>query len=118
MPARGARTSARDALDDFIRHLADRRFAATTRRIRRHFLDEFLHHARQQAVGTVEITIAELMDPARADAWLADAAAGRTRTRNTLRGREAAAYRNSMRVRIDSYNSFAGFLGLAGRCES
>jgi hypothetical protein len=118
MPSRGARTSARDALDDFIRHLADRRFAATTRRIRRHFLDEFLHHARQQAVGTVEITIAELMDPARADAWLADAAAGRTRTRNTLRGREAAAYRNSMRVRVDSYNSFAGFLGLPGRRES
>lgn len=117
MAARGARTSARDALDGFIRHLADRRFTATTQRIRRHFLDEYLHHA-QQTVGTVEITIAELLEPARADAWLADAAAGRTRTRNTLRGRDAAAYRNSMRVRIDSYNSFAEFLDRPGRRES
>ncbi len=107
---------ARDALDGFIRHLADRRFTATTQRIRRHFLEEYLHHA-QQAAGTVEITIAELLEPARADAWLADAAAGRTRTRNTLRGRDAAAYRNSMRVRIDSYNSFAEFLGRPGRRE-
>ena len=55
------------------------------------------------------------MDPARADAWLADAAAGKTRTRNTLRGPEAAAYPNSMRVRVDSYNAFAEFLGLADR---
>jgi hypothetical protein len=117
MAARGARTPARDALDGFIRHLADSRFRATTQRIRRHFLEEYLHHA-QQAVGTVEITVAELLEPARADAWLADAAAGRTRTRNTLRGRDAAAYRNSMRVRIDSYNSFAEFLGRPGRRES
>ena len=92
IPARGPRTPARNAVDDFIRHLADERFAASTQRIRRHFLDEYLHHA-QQAAGTVEITIAELLDPVRADAWLSDAAAGKTRTRNTLRGREAAAYR-------------------------
>jgi len=114
MPARGSRTSAYDAVDDFIRYLADRRFAAVTQRIRRHFLDEYLHHA-QQAAGTVEITMAELLEPARADAWLSDAAAGKTRTRNTLRGREAAAYRNSMRVRVDSYNAFAEFLGLPDR---
>ena len=114
MPARGPRTPARNAVDDFIRHLADERFAASTQRIRRHFLDEYLHHA-QQAAGTVEITIAELLDPVRADAWLSDAAAGKTRTRNTLRGREAAAYRNSMRVRVDSYNAFAEFLCLPDR---
>jgi hypothetical protein len=58
------------------------------------------------------------MDPARADAWLADAAAGKTRTRNTLRGPVAAAYPNSMRVRIDSYNAFAEFLYLPQRIES
>jgi len=117
MPTPKARTSARDALDDFIRHLADRQFAATTRRIRRHFLDEYLHHA-QQAAGATEITSAELLDPARADAWLSDAAVGKTRARNTLRGRDAAAYPNSMRVRIDSYNSFAEFLCLPDRRDS
>jgi integrase len=58
------------------------------------------------------------MEPARAYAWLADAAAGKTRTRNTLRGPSAAAYPNSMRVRIDSYNAFAEYLGLPGRLDS
>src|ERR1039458_6611139 len=117
MPAPDARTSARDALDEFIRHLAGRQFAAVTQRIRRHFLEEYLQHA-QQAAGTIEITVAELLDPERAGAWLCDAAVGKTRTRNTLRGRDAAAYPNSMRVRIDSYNSFAEFLRLADRRES
>jgi hypothetical protein len=110
MPPRGAR----DAIDDFIRHLADLQFSATTRRIRRSFLNEYLRHALRAADST-EITTAELMDSARADAWLADAAAGKTRTRNTLRGPDAAAYPNSMRVRIDSWNAFAEFLGLPDR---
>jgi hypothetical protein len=117
MPARDARTSASDAVDDFIRHLAGRQFSSTTQRIRRHFLDEYLQHAKQ-AAGTIEITVGELMDPAHADAWLSDAAAGETRSRNTLRGPDAAAYPNSMRVRIDSYNAFAEFLGLPDRRDS
>jgi site-specific recombinase XerD len=117
MPARDASTSASDAIDDFIRHLADRQFASITRRIRRHFLDEYLQHA-QQAAGTIEITVGELMNPAHAGAWLSDAAAGMTRTRNTRRGPHAAAYPNSMRVRIDSYNAFAEFLGLPDRRDS
>jgi hypothetical protein len=117
MPAPGAHTSARAAIDDFIRHLADRQFSVTTRRIRGHFLSEYLHHA-QQAADTAELTVEELMEPARADAWLADAAAGRTRTRNSLRGPEAAAYPNSMRVRTDSYNAFAEFLGSPDRLAS
>jgi len=116
MPATGDR-SARDAIDDFIRHLADRQFTVTTRRIRRHYLDEYLQHARD-GIGTVDIAVGELMDPARADAWLSDAAAGKTRTRNTLRGPDAAAYSNSMRVRIDSYNAFAEFLCLSDRHDS
>ena len=58
------------------------------------------------------------MDPARADAWLSDAAAGKIRTRNTLYGSDAAAYLNSMRVRIDSYNAFAEFLGLPDHRDS
>ena len=58
------------------------------------------------------------MDPAHADAWLSDAAAGKIRTRNTRYGPGAAAYLNSMRVRIDSYNAFAEFLGLPDRRNS
>ena len=58
------------------------------------------------------------MDPARADAWLSDAAAGKIRTRNTRYGPGAAAYPNSMRVRVDSYNAFTEFLGLPGRRDS
>ena len=117
MPAPDGRTPARGALDEFIRNLADRQFAVTTRRIRRHYLEEYLHHA-QQATGAIEITLGELLDPARTDAWLCDAAAGRTRTRNTLRGPDAAAYANSMRVRIDSYNAFADFLGRPDRRDN
>jgi hypothetical protein len=117
MAAREARTPASDAIDDFIRHLADREFASSTRRIRRHFLDEYLQHARQ-ATGATQITADELMDPARAEAWLTDAASGRLRTRNTLRGPQAAAYPNSMRVRIGSYNAFAEFLGLPDRRDN
>ena len=110
-------TSAGEALDAFSRHLASRHFAAVTQRIRRHFLDEFVEHA-QQAAGKTRITVGELVDPAQADAWLADAAAGKTRTRNTLDGPEAAAGVNSMRVRVDSYNAFAEFLGLPDRRDS
>jgi hypothetical protein len=114
MAAPDGGTPARNAIDRFIRDLDERQFAGATQRIRRHFLDEYLCHALQ-AAGASEITVRELMEPARADAWLSDAAAGRTRSRNTLRGRQAAAYRNSMRVRIDSYNAFAEFLGLPDR---
>jgi integrase len=117
MPTPEARTSARDAIDDFIRHLANGQFTITTRRIRRHFLTEYLHHA-QDAAGAIEITVGELMEPARAETWLSEAATGKTRTRNTLRGPDAAAYPNSMRVRTDSYNAFAEFLCLPDRLDS
>jgi integrase len=118
MPApEEARRPAQDALEDFTRHLADCQFAIITQRIRRHFLDEYLQHARQ-AIGAIDIAVGELMDPARAEAWLFDAAAGGTRTRNTLGGPDAAAYPNSMRVRIDSYNAFAEFLCLPDRHDS
>jgi integrase len=117
VPGAGDRRPARGAVDDFIRHLAGRQLSITTRRIRRHFLDEYLQHA-EEAAGTVDIAAGELMDPARAAAWLSAAAEGKTRTRNTLRGPDAAAYTNSMRVRIDSYNAFAEFLCLPGRLDS
>jgi site-specific recombinase XerD len=105
------------AISEFIVHLADRGFALSTRRIRRHFLNEYVSHA-QEAAGTVRLTAGELMEPARAQAWLTDAAAGKTRTRNTISGPEAAAYPNSMRVRIDTWNAFAEFLGLADRRDT
>jgi len=117
MPGRNAGSSARAAVSDFIRYLADRQFADVTQRLRRHFLEEYLSHA-QQAAGKTSITIGELLDSARADAWLTDAAAGKTRTRNTLRGPAAAAYPNSMRSRIDTYNAFAEFAGLPDRIDS
>ena len=122
-----ASTPARDAIDAFLRHLADRGLSVTTRRIRKTYLAEFLRHA-QQAAGDAEgdagdgeearpLTAGELMDGTRAAAWLADASAGKTRTRNTSRGPEAAAYPNSMRVRIDSVNAFAEFLGEPARLD-
>ena len=116
MPATDAATPARDAIDAFIRHLAEREFAVSTRRIRRRFLDEYLHHALR-AAETPEMTAGELLDPARTDAWLSDAGAGKTRMRNTLRGPEATAYPNSMRVRVDSYNAFVDFLGFGERVD-
>jgi len=108
---------ARDAVRDFVRDLANRQFSDVTQRLRRHYLEEYLQHA-EQATGNADLTVAELLDQARADAWLADAAAGKTRTRNTLRGPEAAAFTNSMRVRTDTYNAFAEFLGVPDRLDS
>ena len=110
------RRPAEAAINDFIRHLASQDFALTTRRIRRHFLDEYLLHV-QHATDSADVTVSELMSPERAAEWLADAADGKTRTRNTLGGPDAAAYSNSMRVRIDSYNAFAEFLGLPDRYD-
>src|SRR5512146_1098099 len=95
MPSGEARRPAREAIDAFIRHLSGR-----------------------QPADTPDIPIDELMDPARAAAWLADASAGKTRTRNSLYGPAAAAYSNSMRVRTDSYNAFADFLGLPDRLDN
>jgi integrase len=105
-----------EAINAFMHHLANRDFSITTRRIRRHFLDEYLQHVRE-AADTIDISVGELMEPARTAAWLADAADGKTRTRNTLGGPDAAAYSNSMRVRIDSYNAFAEFLCLPDRYD-
>jgi hypothetical protein len=117
MPSGETRRPARDAIDAFVRHLSGRQLADATLRIRRHFLDEYLQHVEQAADAT-GISVGELMDPARAAAWLTDASAGKTRTRNSLYGPVAAAYSNSMRVRVDSYNAFAEFLGRPDRLDS
>src|SRR6201996_3744660 len=105
-------TPATRAVDEFVRHLGAR-FSPTTCRIRQRYLEEYLAHARAAAgpgVSATQLTVRELMEPERADAWLADAAAGKLRTRNTRYGPEAAATANSMRVRTDSWNAFAQFL--------
>ena len=107
---------AQDAISAFIQDLADRDFAASTRRIRRHFLNEALRHAQHDA-GTSPLTAAEMMRPERAAAWLADAAAGRTRTRNTMRGPDAEASPNSMRTRAVTWNALAEYLGLPDRLD-
>ena len=120
MPSTDASAPARDAIDAYLSHLAGRELTASTRRIRRIYLGEYLRHAQQaaQAAGAEgPLRAGDLMDAARAQAWLADAAAGKTRTRNTLRGPEAAAYPNSMRVRSDTFNGFAEFLGDTTRVE-
>ncbi len=133
MSAPDASSPARDAIDAFVQSLADRGLSATTRRIRKTYLGEYLRHAQQaQAAadgdGDAEeqgqdgtsgrpLTAGDLMDGGRAAAWLADAAAGKTRTRSTSRGSEAAAYPNSMRVRIDSVNAFAEFIGDPARLD-
>jgi len=111
MPALDAGAPARDAIDEFLDHLARRDLSASTRRIRKTFLNEYLRHAQQAAGADRPLTARELLDAERAAAWLADAAEGKTRTRNTLRGPDAAAYPNSMRVRADTLNAFAEFLG-------
>jgi integrase len=132
-----ASAPAREAIDAFIQHLADRGLSATTRRIRKTYLNEYLRHAQQAGAADGEetsgepdtegpaaedgerqpLTAGDLMDGERAAAWLADAASGKTRSRNTSRGPEAAAYPNSMRVRIDSVNALAEFIGDAYRLD-
>lgn len=117
MPAMDASASARDAIDEFLQHLASRDLSASTRRIRKTFLNEYLRHAQQAAGAQHPLTARDLLDGERAAAWLADAAEGKTRTRNTLRGPDAAAYPNSMRVRADTVNAFAEFLGEPARVD-
>ena len=51
MSAPDASTPARDAIAAFLQHLADRDLSATTRRIRKTYLNEYLRHA-QAAAGT------------------------------------------------------------------
>jgi hypothetical protein len=107
---------AQDAIGSFIQRLADRQFAASTRRIRRHFLNEYLRHAMEEA-RAASMTAGELMRTGRAQEWLAAAAAGLTRTRNTMNGPQAEASPNSMRARAVTWNAFAEYLGLPDRVD-
>jgi len=105
------------AIAGFAAHLERAGLSATTIRIRMHFLSEYLLYI-QQAEGTADPPAAGLLSPERTAAWLAAAAAGQTRTRNTLHGPDAGAHRNSMRVRADSLNAFAEYLGQPDRAAA
>ena len=115
--ASGSTVLASRAIAGFGRHLASCGLSATTIRIRQHFLTEYLLHV-EQAADSSDLTVADITSPVRVTAWLEDAAAGKTRTRNTLHGAAASAHRNSMRVRIDTFNAFAEFLGLPERVDA
>ncbi|WP_260614911.1 hypothetical protein [Streptomyces sp. WAC05292] len=110
-------TTALDAITAFLDHLEERRFAPATRRLRGGFLTEYLEHALNTEGTPANLTATELMELPRAHAWLEDAAAGRTRRRNTLRGPNAPTADNSGRVRIITYNLFAEYLPTPWRLE-
>ncbi|TXS19692.1 MULTISPECIES: hypothetical protein [unclassified Streptomyces] len=116
-PTRACPADALAAIGDFLGSLEVRGYVHETRRLRAHFLNEYLEHALGKG-QTSALSIDELMDPSRADAWLAAAAAGETRRRNTLTGPDAAAAGNSQRARIQTWNSFAEHLGLPVRLET
>ncbi|MFE9826801.1 hypothetical protein ACFYSH_32560 [Streptomyces sp. NPDC005791] len=108
---------ARAAIGHFLDALEARGHVHETRRLRAHFLNEYLDHVLGEA-KTTTLGVDELMDVAPAEAWLAAAAAGLTRRRNTLTGPDAAAAGNSQRVRVQTWNSFAEYLGLPLRLET
>lgn len=117
MPTTHTRTAdASVAISRFLEALEARGYAYETRRLRAHFLNEYLEHALGEQ-QTTTLPIDELMDLTRAVAWLAAAATGQTRSRNTLTGPAAAAAGNTQRTRIQTWNSFAEHLGLPLRLE-
>lgn len=117
MPTIRTRTAdASVAISRFLEALKARGYAYETRRLRAHFLNEYLEHALGEQ-QTTTLPIDELMDLTRAVAWLAAAATGQTRSRNTLTGPAAAAAGNTQRTRIQTWNSFAEHLGLPLRLE-
>ncbi|MGC4950956.1 hypothetical protein ACLQ2N_32790 [Streptomyces sp. DT224] len=106
------------AIDAFLEQLRALQFADETRRVRGTFLAEYLEHAQNaEAAPLASLSAEELMELPRAHAWLEDAAAGRTRRRNTLSGPNARSAAATNRVRIITYNVFAEYLGSPWRLE-
>ncbi|GAA2462840.1 tyrosine-type recombinase/integrase [Streptomyces lavendulocolor] len=110
-------TTASDDISAFLEHLREEDYALATQRVRRRFLTEYLEHALSTDGTPTALSSAALMELPRAEAWLADAKAGRTRRRNTLRGPDAPSAGASDRVRIITYNIFAEFVGTPWRLE-
>ncbi|WP_228984243.1 tyrosine-type recombinase/integrase [Streptomyces sp. DH12] len=110
-------TTALQDIGAFLEHLRQEQYAVATQRVRGSFLTEYLEHALTTEGTAPDLASAELMELTRAHAWLADAKAGRTRRRNTLRGPHAPSADASHRVRIITYNVFAQFVGTPWRLE-
>lgn len=115
--ADGVSRTALDAINAFLRHLQNQRYAWETVRVRGTFLTEYLEHAQNDAGTAAPLAADELMELPRAHAWLTDAAAGRTRRRNTLSGPNAPSAAATNRVRIITYNVFAEYLGTPWRLD-
>ncbi|MFD0352936.1 hypothetical protein ACFVHW_04190 [Streptomyces sp. NPDC127110] len=110
-------TTALDAITAFLDDLQERRFAIGTRRLRGRYLTEYLEHALNTEGTPANLTAAQLMELPRAHAWLQDAAAGRTRARNTLHGPTAPSADATNRSRIITYNLLAAYLRTPWRLE-
>jgi hypothetical protein len=103
IPARGTA-----AVERFVASLR----AASTRRLRRTYLDEYVAWlAEQQQCGTGQVTTGDLLDEENALAWLAAAQRGLTRRRPGLHGPTAPAATNSMAARTSSVNTFSRYCG-------
>ncbi|MFG2668388.1 hypothetical protein ACGFY6_29650 [Streptomyces sp. NPDC048387] len=108
-PAPGPRgRSARAAVTAFLRSLP----GEATRSLRRTYLQEYTAHlATARGCREADLTLADLLDPAHAEAWLTAAARGETRRRNSLRGPSAPASANAMAARTTTLNTFSAHTG-------
>lgn len=84
----------------------------STRSLRRTYLQEYTAHlATTRGRREADLTLADLLDPAHATAWLDAAARGETRRRNSLRGPAAPASANAMAARTSTLNTFSAHAG-------
>lgn len=104
--------TARESIAAFLDDLERRGISSGTQRQRGRYLTEYLEHALAAEDAPTELTAAELMELSRAEAWLEDAKAGRTRQRNTLRGPAAESSDATDRIRRITYNLFAEYVGI------
>ncbi|MEU6757760.1 hypothetical protein [Streptomyces sp. NPDC046685] len=109
MPApRSPGRSARAAVTAFLAAVP----GEATRALRRTYLQEYAAHlATTLACPEANLTLADLLDPDHAEAWLTAAARGVTRRRNSLRGPTAPASANSMAARTSTLNTFSAHAG-------
>ncbi|MFB8025958.1 MULTISPECIES: hypothetical protein [unclassified Streptomyces] len=110
-------TTAHDAIAEYLEELRHRGYVLGTRRQRGRYLTEYLEHAQNADGAPAGLTAEALMELPRAHAWLADAKAGLTRQRNTLRGPDAPSAEATDRTRVITYNMFAEHVGTPWRLE-
>ncbi|MFC9295779.1 hypothetical protein ACFTWH_10775 [Streptomyces sp. NPDC057011] len=100
--------SGRAAFTSFLSSLP----GTSTRSLRHTYLQEYAAHlATARGCREADLTLADLLDPAHATAWLDAAARGETRRRNSLRGPAAPASANSMAARTSTLNTFSAHAG-------